>query len=65
MTTRTVTFEVDTSMLFDMLQKMGGDTSELGARVVGALLAETGGLDAIGMGVYGVYVARPAEQVPA
>ncbi|SES19653.1 hypothetical protein SAMN05518866_1601 [Sphingobium sp. YR768] len=65
MATRTVTFEVDTEMLFDMLLKMNGETTDIGARVVGALLAENGIIDALGMAMYGVYVVRPAEQVPA
>ncbi|SES07827.1 hypothetical protein [Sphingobium sp. YR768] len=65
MATRTVTFEVDTEMLFDMLLKMNGETSDIGARVVGALLAENGIIDSIGMAIYGVYVVRPVEQVPA
>ncbi|WP_218145866.1 hypothetical protein [Sphingobium sp. YR768] len=52
-------------MLFDMLLKMNGETTDIGARVVGALLAENGIIDALGMAMYGVYVVRPAEQVPA
>lgn len=61
MTTRTVTFEVDTVALFDMLHKTGGDMSAIGERVVGNLLADTGIIDAIGMAVYGIYTTATAS----
>lgn len=65
MTTRTVTFEVDTVALFDMLHKTGGDMSAIGERVVGNLLADTGVIDAIGMAVYGIVIAKPSEEQAA
>lgn len=66
MTTRTVTFEVDTAVLFDMLHKMNRDASEIGKRVVGAMLAEPGLSDILGMALYGIHMPVPqVEQVPA
>lgn len=54
MTLRTVSFEVDTIKLFDTLQKMNGDMSSIGQRVIGALLAEPDFVEVLGMAVYGV-----------
>lgn len=50
-----VTFDVNQSQLFDTIQKMGGDTTAIGARVVGVLLTgECPWADEIGMAVYGI-----------
>lgn len=52
-----ITFEVDRNELFDMLHKMEGDFSSLGVRLVEQFLQdETSIFDALGMGVYGVFV---------
>lgn len=50
---RVVTFEVDTTQLFDTLAKVGTFTP-LGERLVGALLADPGAGDLLAMAVYGV-----------
>ena len=55
---RRVTFEVDSSQLFDTLRAMKGDTGPLGARLVAALLAQPCTADLIGMAVYGVEMPR-------
>lgn len=56
MAKRRVTFEVDTSELFDRLRDMRGDTGPLGERVVAALLSEPGTAALIGMAFYGVQI---------
>jgi hypothetical protein len=56
MAKRRVTFEVDTVELFNMLAKQRGDMTELGNRLVSALLVEPGLADLVGMQVYGVSV---------
>lgn len=60
-TKRRVTFEVDTSRLFDALQKMGGDTEALGARIVSTLLAPCSLAETLGMACYGVVEVGSAE----
>jgi len=64
MAKRIVRFEVDTSELFDMLHKVGGDTSRIGNQIVGAMLADPGVIDRISMAVYGVVMLAP-EEIPA
>jgi len=55
MATIRVTFDVDTGQLFDTLQKMNGDTSAIGERIVGVLLTgECPWRDEVGMAVYGI-----------
>jgi hypothetical protein len=50
-----LTFEVDTVKLFDTINKMQGDGSLLGNRIVACMLTgEVSTFDAIGMGLYGV-----------
>lgn len=55
MKTRLV-FEVDNNVLFDTLQKMKGDTSAIGSRLVETMLAaqNVSLSTAIGMGFYGI-----------
>ncbi len=53
---RRITFEVDTAQLFDMLHKMGGETGDIGNRVIGVMLADAGFFEALGMAVYGIAV---------
>lgn len=63
MATRRITFEVDTSKLFDTLHAMEGNTEPLGTRLVASLLAEPGFADLVGMAVYGVeVVTEPQSQ---
>lgn len=66
MTIKRVTFEVDDTALFDTLQRMKGDTGPLGARLVGALLADPPFPDQLGMGIYGVVFvgAEPKKMDP-
>jgi len=60
-----VTFEVDATKLFDALHDMKGETAELGARVVAALLTgEAGMIERIGMAFYGVYPSPQLEPEP-
>ncbi|KEZ00116.1 hypothetical protein AI27_12670 [Sphingomonas sp. BHC-A] len=56
MNMRTVTFEVDTSLLFDTIKRLNGDMSAIGNRVVGAMLAEPDFVDVLGMACYGVHL---------
>jgi hypothetical protein len=60
MANRRVTFEVDTGVLFDMLQSLGGDTGHLGQRVVSSLLADPGNGELLGMAAYGVVLVESA-----
>lgn len=62
MAKRTVTFEVDTEALFDILCKLNGETDRIGAHIVGAMLADPGVIDRISMAVYGVVMLKPEEQ---
>lgn len=63
MATRTVTFEVHTDQLFDTLHSMGGDTSGIGARVIGVLMADPDFADILGMAIYGIHM--PVHQTHA
>ena len=63
MSTRTITFEVDTGQLFDMLKSVGGDFSAIGNRVVEAMLAEPDFALSIGMAVYGITIVPPAAHL--
>lgn len=55
-----VAFEVDQSQLFDTIQKMGGDCSMIGERIVGVLLSgEAPWREQLGMAVYGIQLWPP------
>jgi len=58
-----MTFEVDTTELFDRLHTMKGDTGPIGERIVGAMLTgEAGFGQSVGMAVYGVTIVS-AEKI--
>lgn len=58
MAKRRVVLEADTSVLFDMLHNIHGDTGPLGTRLVSLLLSEPGTADLIAMAVYGIDVVE-------
>lgn len=63
MSERIVTFAVNQSQLFDSVAALSGETSDLGNKLVSALLAEPGAIERIGMAIYGLrdqsYTAQP------
>jgi hypothetical protein len=55
MAKKIITFEVDQSKLFDMVQSMKGDCGPLGERLFGAMVTgKTGMATDLGLGVYGI-----------
>lgn len=60
-----ITFEIDSITLFDALKVMKGDTSALGARVVGVMMTgeRPSMRDDIGMAAYGITVTN-VEKAP-
>lgn len=53
---RRVTFEVNTSELFDMLAKLEGNTDALGGRLVECLLEDCGYFQDVGLALYGITI---------
>lgn len=56
-----VSFEVDRNQMFDALQKLNGDFTPLGVRIVAAMLGDNSAINAIGMAVYGVTLSTNQE----
>lgn len=61
---RKVTFEVDRKALFDQLKEMGGDTYQLGMRLVDCLFNNPPPTTSIGLALYGVTFSEVPPEAP-